>query len=43
MTETPSLSIGEGFQLKISDGPYLTVAMDVGGHPLEIDIAVEKQ
>ena len=40
---TPSLSIGQGFQLKISDGPYLTVAMDVAGHLLEVDIAVEKQ
>ena len=40
---TPSLSIGEGFQLKISDGPYLTVAMDVASHLLELDIAVEQK
>ena len=40
---TPSLSIGQGFQMKISDGPYLTVAMDVEGHLLEVDIAVEQQ
>ncbi|MCI6085504.1 chemotaxis protein CheX [Selenomonas sp.] len=40
---TPSLSIGSGFHMKISDGPYLTVAMDVAGHLLEVDIAVEQQ
>ena len=39
---TPSLSIGQGFQVKISDGKYLTVEMDIGGHAVEIDIAVEQ-
>ena len=38
---TPSLSVGEKFQLKISDGQYITVEMDIGGHTVEIDIAVD--
>jgi chemotaxis protein CheX len=38
---TPSLSTGSDLKIKISDGPYLTITMDVGGHPLELDIAVE--
>ena len=38
---TPSLSIGEKFQIKISDGQYLTVEMDIGGHIVELDIAVD--
>lgn len=40
---TPSLTIGQNFQVKISDGQYLTVTMDLGGHPVELDIAVEQQ
>jgi chemotaxis protein CheX len=40
---TPSLSIGENFQVKISDDNYLTVEMDLGGHVVELDIAVEQQ
>ena len=40
---TPSLSIGENFQVKISDGQYLTVEMDLGGQMVEIDIAVDQQ
>lgn len=40
---TPSLTIGQNFQVKISDGQYLTVEMDLGGHPIELDIAVEQQ
>ncbi len=40
---TPSLSIGENFQVKISDDNYLTVEMDLAGHVLELDIAVEQQ
>ena len=40
---TPSLSIGENFQVKISDDNYLTVEMDLGGHVVELDIAVEHQ
>ena len=38
---TPSLSVGEKFQVKISDGQYITVEMDLGGHVVEIDIAVD--
>lgn len=40
---TPSLSIGQNFQVKISDGQYLTVEMDLAGHIIEIDIAVNQQ
>ena len=40
---TPSLSIGENFQVKISDDNYLTVEMDLAGHVVELDIAVEQQ
>ena len=39
---TPSLSIGENFQVKISDSKFLQVEMDIGGHSVEIDIAVEQ-
>lgn len=38
---TPSLSIGESFQIKISDSQYLTVEMDLGGQTVELDIAVD--
>ena len=38
---TPSLSIGKNFQVKISDAQYLTVEMDLGGHIVELDIAVD--
>ena len=40
---TPSLSVGEKFQIKISWEQYLTVEMDLGGHPVELDIAVAAQ
>ena len=40
---TPSLSVGEKYQIKISDAQYLTVEMDLGGHLVELDIAVDKQ
>ena len=40
---TPSLSVGEKFQIKISGEQYLTVEMDLGGHPVELDIAVAAQ
>jgi chemotaxis protein CheX len=40
---TPSLSVGEKFQIKISDSQYLTVEMDLAGHTVELDIAVDKQ
>ena len=39
---TPSLSIGNSFQVKIADGKYLSVDMDLGGHTVEIDIAVDQ-
>ena len=39
----PSLSVGEKFQIKISGEQYLTVEMDLGGHPVELDIAVAAQ
>ena len=40
---TPSLSVGEKFQIKISGEQYLTVEMDLGGHPVDLDIAVAAQ
>ena len=40
---TPSLTIGEGFSLKISEGQFLTIEMDLSGHTVELDIAVEEQ
>jgi len=36
---TPSLSIGEDFQIKISSDGYLAVDMDLGGHIVELDIS----
>ncbi len=39
---TPSLTIGEGFSVKISESQYLTVEMDLGGHPIDIAIAVDR-
>lgn len=38
---TPSLTVGADYQVKISNEQYLTVMMDVAGHPVEIDIAVQ--
>lgn len=38
---TPSLTVGIDTKLKISNGQFLTVTMDIGGHPVEIDIAIE--
>ena len=40
---TPSLTVGEKFKVKISEGQYLTVEMDLGGHLVELDIAVDRQ
>lgn len=40
---TPSLSVGENFQVKISEGQFLTVEMDLGGKTVELDIAVDKK
>ena len=39
---TPSLSVGSDFQIKISNEQYLCVVMDVSGHQVEIDIAVQQ-
>ncbi|WP_294518983.1 chemotaxis protein CheX [uncultured Anaerovibrio sp.] len=38
---TPSLTVGADFQIKISNEQYLTIMMDVGGHTVEIDVAVQ--
>ena len=38
---TPSLSIGADFQIKITNDSYLVVEMDLGGHIMELDIAVQ--
>ncbi len=38
---TPSLTVGAGARIRISAGQFLTVNMDLGGHVVEIDIAVE--
>lgn len=40
---TPSLTIGEGFALKISESQFLTIEMDLSGHVVELDIAVDEQ
>ena len=40
---TPSLSVGANYQVKISDGQYLTVEMDLGGNLVELDIAVDRR
>ena len=39
---TPSLSVGEDFQIKIAPGQFLVVTMDIGGHVVEINIAVDE-
>lgn len=38
---TPSLTVGSGVKIRISAGQFLAVSMDLGGHVVEIDIAVE--
>ncbi|WP_110953659.1 chemotaxis protein CheX [Anaerosinus massiliensis] len=38
---TPSLTIGDGFTVKISDGQYLVIEMVVDGHAVEINIALK--
>ena len=38
---TPSLTVGEGCQIKISNEQYLTIMMEVSGHQVEIDVAVQ--
>ena len=39
---TPQLTIEEDYTIKISDAQYLTVEMEVGGHKVEIALAVER-
>ena len=38
---TPSLTVGESFQIKISNENYLVVEMDLGGQIMELNIAVQ--
>lgn len=38
---TPSLTTGENFQIRISSESFLFVKMDIGGHTVELNIAVE--
>lgn len=38
---TPSLSVGEGFKIKISGEQYLLVEMDIEGNKFELNIAVQ--
>lgn len=38
---TPSLTTGENFQIRISSDSFLFVKMDIGGHTIELNIAVE--
>ena len=38
---TPSLSIGSGFSMKISQTQYLAVEMDLGGQKIELNRAVQ--
>lgn len=39
---TPSLTVGSDFHIKISNEQYLCVVMDISGHQVEIDIAVQQ-
>ena len=39
---TPSLTVGKDTKIKISSGQYLTIEMDLGGHKVDIAIAVDK-
>ncbi len=39
---TPNLTIGQGLSVKISDSQYLTIEMDLGGHSVDIAIAVDR-
>ena len=39
---TPSLTVGSDFEVKISDGQYLVVEMDLSGKLVELDIAVDQ-
>ena len=39
---TPSLTVGADFEVKVCDGQYLVVAMDLSGKLVELDIAVDQ-
>lgn len=39
---TPELMIGEDETIKISDSHYLTVEMEIGGHRIDIALAVDR-
>ena len=39
---TPSVTVGKDTQIKISSGQYLTIEMDLGGHKVDIAIAVDR-
>ncbi|MBR1397184.1 MAG: chemotaxis protein CheX [Selenomonadaceae bacterium] len=39
---TPSLTVGKDSQIKISSSQYLTIEMDLGGHKVDIAIAVDR-
>ena len=38
---TPSLTIGDGFTVKISDAQYVAIEMTADGHTVEINIALK--
>lgn len=40
---TPDLTIGEDYTIKISEANYLTVEMEVGGHRIDIALAVDRE
>ena len=40
---TPSLTVGKGSQIKLSSGQFLTIEMDLGGHKVDIAIAVDRE
>lgn len=39
---TPSLTIGNSLSVKIGEGQFLTIEMDLGGHKIDIAIAVDR-
>ena len=39
---TPNFTIGTGLSVKISETQYLTIEMDLGGHSVDIAIAVDR-
>ena len=39
---TPSVTVGKDTKIKIGSGQYLTIEMDMGGHKVDIAIAVDR-